>query len=298
MKPKLIVVEEHHEAFYAWSWAIAEGLIPRSGNILLHVDEHADSAVPRLRKPLTNMEDLEAVRKFVYEELEISSFIWPAAYHRMFNRTAWLKRSHAWGSYWRRMTIRATDSTETQFAVDTIMDPLFRNDDPSVRMVEYALMTPADPFPISTPLILDIDLDYFCSNQFPNFGRRRIEITREAYRQIEQDPYHVLRIAPGMRCRRLEEDGRYYVVFHDYDTQEETASEQELEARIDDFVAYLSGNGIRAGVITLCRSLHSGYLPRALGAFIEKKLLDRLAGWSAFELCHVNELAGGAAVFS
>ncbi len=36
------IVEEHHEAFLIWKYAIQNNLIPAKGNHLFHVDEHSD----------------------------------------------------------------------------------------------------------------------------------------------------------------------------------------------------------------------------------------------------------------
>lgn len=42
----LVIVEEHHEVLEYWFKAAREGIIPKSGNILLHIDAHSDMAPP------------------------------------------------------------------------------------------------------------------------------------------------------------------------------------------------------------------------------------------------------------
>lgn len=40
------IIEEHHEAFLIWHYAIIKGLINKNRNTLLHIDEHSDMLLP------------------------------------------------------------------------------------------------------------------------------------------------------------------------------------------------------------------------------------------------------------
>ena len=44
----LVVVEEHHEVLEYWFDAANKGKIPKSGNVLLHIDAHSDMAPPEM----------------------------------------------------------------------------------------------------------------------------------------------------------------------------------------------------------------------------------------------------------
>ena len=89
----LIVIEEHHEAFFVWHRAICNGWMKPAGNTLLHLDEHHDLSVPVLRTPLRALRTPEEVARFTYGELGIGSFIWPAVYTGVFEQFFWMRRS-------------------------------------------------------------------------------------------------------------------------------------------------------------------------------------------------------------
>ena len=82
----LFIVEEHHEAYFIWSYAYLNRLINPAGNTLLHVDNHDDMVIARLDKSIDELEDdLEKIYDFVYEQLGIASFIIPALYRGIIN---------------------------------------------------------------------------------------------------------------------------------------------------------------------------------------------------------------------
>ena len=43
---QLVILEEHHEAYCVWLYAILKKIIPYSGNFLIHIDQHADLELP------------------------------------------------------------------------------------------------------------------------------------------------------------------------------------------------------------------------------------------------------------
>lgn len=51
------IIEEHHEAFIAWNYAVQKGLIPPTGNTLFHVDEHSDMGMPRFNRSIHELND-------------------------------------------------------------------------------------------------------------------------------------------------------------------------------------------------------------------------------------------------
>src|SRR5437773_2525459 len=87
----LVIVEEHHEAFCVWHHAIWRSWLARRGNALLHVDEHSDLRLPRLRRLPDQFSGPADVARFAYEDLGIGTFIWPAVFQRIFDRMIWLR---------------------------------------------------------------------------------------------------------------------------------------------------------------------------------------------------------------
>src|SRR5690606_27615421 len=86
------VIEEHNEAFYIWNYCIAKGMMPANGNVLLHVDEHADMGVPKFNSSINELTtDPEEVLKFVQDEIGIGSFIVPSIYLGLFREISWIK---------------------------------------------------------------------------------------------------------------------------------------------------------------------------------------------------------------
>ena len=98
MKKKPIptfIIEEHHEAFIVWNYAIQKGLIPPTGNTLFHVDEHSDMGTPRFNSSINGLNgDINTIKDFTYKELNIASFIMPAIYKGIFNQIHWIKQKH------------------------------------------------------------------------------------------------------------------------------------------------------------------------------------------------------------
>src|SRR5690606_12072616 len=88
-------IEEHHEAFFVWQYAIQKGLLSKRENTLYHVDEHSDLSTPRFNTSIHDLNNnLEALKKFTYQELGIASFIMPAIYLGVFNKVVWFKQRH------------------------------------------------------------------------------------------------------------------------------------------------------------------------------------------------------------
>ena len=72
----VIILEEHNEALIAWHYAIQKNLVPAEGNLLLHVDEHADLEAPHLNESLCNFpKDLDEIARFTYDNVAIYEFI-------------------------------------------------------------------------------------------------------------------------------------------------------------------------------------------------------------------------------
>jgi hypothetical protein len=244
-------LEEHHEAFLIWHYAVHREMIPSRGNVLLHVDEHADLGTPRLRTCLEELgSDLGSIASFTYSELDIGNFIWPAVYLDMVDELFWLRSRHSSEVTRRRMFIRPINEARTEFVtgIDVGRD---------TAVMTQSFITTGFTLENAEEVILDIDLDYFCSNVYPDFKNRRIEITYETWKEFTGDPYHFLRLAPGSRITAAKEGGRYF----------------------------LERNHVRPRLIMTCRSRLSGYTPAQHCDFIETNLWERLT--DRYDCCPV-----------
>ena len=296
----LVLVEEHHEAFYVWQHAIRRGWLNSADNTLLHVDEHSDMSLPHLRRTLDSIHDDASAAEFTCNELDIGNFIWPAVYQGIFNRVLWLRHQHARGAGgWRQMSICARCKPATRFVTGSSLGGTPYAAATDIRTMEYAPIGLDDTVRTDQPVVLDIDLDYFCWNEYPDYGDRRVEITRAAYEDFVNDRYHFLRIAPGSKVSAAEREGRYYLCFNDDHAEagpapESAAVRESIVERIHAFVEFLRRCEIRPALAVVCRSLHSGYTPRPYASFIERNLLGALAHLSDFETVGIAALLPGA----
>jgi hypothetical protein len=159
------IVEEHHEAFFIWNYAIQADWIPAKGNCLFHVDTHADMGIPRFNMSMHDIKnDMRIIKEFTYKELNIATFIIPACYQGIFNQVFWIKqknrdqRCNPLEQYVRsyNQSGKRLISGKTQNLKADIIDPDRKNFD-------YFLST-IEQLPSYRDVVLDIDLDYFyCS---------------------------------------------------------------------------------------------------------------------------------------
>ena len=269
-------LEEHHEAFLIWHHAIQRGLIAPAGNILVHIDEHDDLGLPRLHRPLEHLgTELRDIADFTYTELDIGNFIWPAAYLGILSQFHWMRARHSSEVVSRRLFIRTANEARTEFVTRA------EDDGVSSPALSCSLINPDSEFEFGAQVILDIDLDYFCSNRYPDLAGRRIEVTEDTWQEFTGNRYHFLRLLPGSKITAAQEDDRYFLYFNQFDAPERTEDEQarqtwEITARLDRVMAFLDRNQVRPSLIMTCRSQHSGYTPVHQCAVIERAVWGRL----------------------
>ncbi|MFN6465933.1 MAG: UPF0489 family protein [Nostoc sp. DedVER02] len=277
----VLIVEEHHEAFWIWHYAISQNIIPKSKNILLHIDEHSDMATPRFTRSLNSINNnLQDIYDFTYHELNIASFIVPAVYQRVFNQVFWL-RPRLKESSSEFMCVYACDPEETIFLTKNVKNIGAILLDPKYKTAKYTCLTVKDEFPENQTVVLDIDLDYFsCNNRYYN-DTGRIEITEFQYQSFQRDNYQFLRITYGSSIRAEIEDGKYYLVFNEFPQTELfpnilKLSEDKILERIDQLIEFLVQKQVQVSMIDICRSRISGYTPADQCQFIEDNLLKKL----------------------
>lgn len=290
-KIPLVQVEEHHEEFYVWNYAIKRGWLSPEGNTLLHVDEHSDMSIPRLRRPVNSINGECDLAEFTYGEIDIGNFIWPAVYQGIFNRILWLRRVHREVGLSRRMSICTVNPARTEFITGS--GPAFSRwaSAPDKRDAEFFTIKLSDAVKTDQPIVLDIDLDYFSCNKSPDYVDNEIEITQAAYEQFLTNRYHFLRIAPGSKASVEHRDGRFFLLFNDFpNAQPELASYEEIAERIATFITVLEKNSIMPVLAIIARSVESGYTPRVQYRWLEEKLLEALAELYPLQLMSMDDI--------
>jgi len=290
------VMEEHHEAFFLWHYAIQRDLIPERGNFLLHVDEHADIGSPRLHRPLDELGgNLREIDRFTFDELSCFEFIVPALYQGLFSEWVWIqgnppRRSdqlllvQGVGGKGRSFELKAADFVEGRRP----LVPLWWNE----RAARYRLQTIDDPIAPRDPLVLDIDLDYFSCEDAVNLVQK-LEVTREEYESFRADRYHFLKVNQGSRIKMQEEGGRFFLYLRNYPEPLPTplrVDEDEILRRIERFAAWLEAHAIRPRLIGSARSRFSGYTPLDQWQFIETHLIERLGRLYDLELRSADDV--------
>ena len=82
MGKEVYLFDNHNHAFFFWCQALKRGLMKR-GQVLLHVDQHKDTRIPPDYD--VDIGDLEDVKRYTNEVLNVGSFIKPALHHGVFS---------------------------------------------------------------------------------------------------------------------------------------------------------------------------------------------------------------------
>jgi hypothetical protein len=294
----LCLVEEHHEAFLVWHDAIGRGILPPAGNTLLHIDEHADIAAPRLRSALPPIGiDLGEIRRLVYEELACFEFIIPAIYQGIFADVVWIHGRPPAKSD-QLVVVRPQDRRARSFNLTgyDIVGGRPREEDVrhlDGRAARYFVRTVDDKLPTNGPVVLDIDLDFFSCEDALN-QVQKLEVTKTEFESFQRNRYHFLRITQGSRIGVCEEDGRYFINLRNYSEPVPTplrVSEEEIEKRVDAFIAFLARNAVTPQLIAIARSRFSGFTPSDQWQFIENALVERLRGLFELQVSTIDDIS-------
>ena len=270
-------MEEHGEAYAVWHRAVDEGLMGSGGNLLLHVDHHDDLECGPYRHDFSEpTKNAEEALSLVREVLGIADFIVPALWEGVFDRMINFKRIFPGGRPARTKVVQLRRGCDLVFR-DYI--PLVDSaaEEGTLRLIRYEELSLTKPEPIEQPVVLDIDLDYFCWDDSLSTGRDpRLEITREAFEAFQSDPRHPLRIH-ARRMVYVEQAGeRYYLRIQEPGPPKKLTRDERICQRVEKFFAWLDENQIRPAVIDICRSRISGYCPADRWARVEELVLAAL----------------------
>lgn len=278
----LVVMEEHHEAFFVWHACVRLGWLPPTGNCLLHVDEHADIGTPRLRRAMPGLgADSGDVLQFVFDELTCFEFIVPAAAQGLFNELVWVQQAPPRRSD-QLVVIRPNAEPPTRFDLHAFNlfngEPMGKPQIPEGARLRYRHQALDAPLPPLRQVVLDIDLDYFSCEDAVNLVQK-LEITRSEYERYRNDRYHFLRVGQGSRIRVQQEGERYYLYLRDYEQAAPTplkVTQEVIEQRMDRLLDVLKQHAVQPLLVNIARSRLSGYTPADQWEFIEARLLERL----------------------
>lgn len=276
----LVLIEEHHEAYYVWRYAASAGWMAAKGNVLLHIDEHHDLWRPVLTRPLNSLKNLVDVAHFTYQDLRIGSFICPAVYEGIFDSMLWMRYGYEKEVETRLWSVWPKDELELEFVNkahapgDNLALPRTAT---TLRLISVG---PRDRVYPDHSFVLDIDLDYFACNKKPDW-KLEVEITASAYDEFCANPYHILRL-PSDKVLARKRNGSYFLVFNDNNTNmNDSASEQtevaSIDERADQFLRYLKELPAVPSFICVCRSVYSGYTPRKHARYVEERIIDAVS---------------------
>jgi len=279
--PPCYWVEEHNEAFYCWGLAVKEGYLEKQDNILFHVDHHDDfecgAYFHDFTRPIT---DLEERRRITREVLGIADFIVPAIYEGLFCSFYTMKGlvPRAFGEMQRFVKRVGNNGLTVGNYIPFVHGQYRKEGREEYRFFAYhegAL----SPTPEMGPVALDVDLDYFCwDDALRTAMPKRMEVTEEAYAEYCRDRYHPFRILPRRLFQVHEEDGHYYLCYVEPPVSEPEADEMRIRKRIARFFGWLEEQPWEPSLVTVCRSVRSGYLPGNRAEMVEHLFREGLEG--------------------
>ena len=288
------IIEEHNEAFFIWNMARASGVIPDTGNTLLHIDEQSDLGVPRLRYSLNDLPKEPSLLERVTRNLPISSFIIPAIYQGMVSEVFWISRNHdADQTASLRRSVRSFNKQGKKLIHMVSTPEIDLIKDPDRRTYDLHLRTEGQ-IPRNQRVILDIDLRYFSSIENPSEYRDvKVEITPGEFDSFNSNRYHPMRFSVGGSVEVVKQEGKYYYTIDNY-AESYPSSKKVNEAvildRVNAFVNHLEESEVCPCLITICRSRHSGFTPVDQCDYIQEKLLERLNDVYVMALHNVGDV--------
>ena len=292
MKMPVLRMYEHNEAYLCWDRMISEGYISPAGNFLLHIDHHDDMEGAGYNWDFTHRPQGDEVYDFTYNVLGIADFIQPAVFYRIFSDVHILKNLMPMPVKTTREIIRLKDNNQL---LRTTMIPFIHaglaEKDPDSCVIynkhEGGLDDVQQYREIinGKQIVLDIDLDYFCwDDSLSTRNPKRIEITKEAYKEYMEDKYHFIRILPKRLMDVVGADGRYYLEYREKMTSNKRPDEERIIKRMDKLIKWLADCEITPAAIDICSSHISGYLPKEMYPWIEETFLEKLGRMWELEL--------------
>lgn len=278
-------MEEHHEAFYYWHQMIHDGAIPATNNFLLHIDHHDDFEGGGYAWNLNQLPtDMEDVAKFTYGCLGIADFIQPAIYQKIFNEIHIFKNLMPQPVISEKNYIKCLKDCELANGkyIPFLHADLAKKNAPGYSFYTYHTggLAKVDDYKEiikNKTIVLDMDLDYFSwDDSLSTRKPKRIELTKQGYEDYMNNPYHPFRIMPKHWVYGVEDNGKYYLEYHESIPKAEPASQEDIQRRVDKLVDWLVKCEVKPVAIDICTSRFSGYLPTDSYPFVEETFLKKI----------------------
>jgi hypothetical protein len=263
-------LDEHHEAYLAW-WDCRRNSLGVPYH-LIHIDEHADFGMPSLSSalPFGPKVSLAEVAELTYHQLTIGTFIVPAYLAGFFDRLSWVKPR-----------VARTRVAET-IGFDILDTPPFIkkgiSKKPSALIYQQVGWENIDIG--QTPWMLDICLDAFACNPFPSSPNLKMEINKRQYEIFQASALNLWHARYGGNFKVWETNGRFFAGIQEYvpvtNIIDETLIWSRAVGRMNKLKKFLSSTCQPPEVVTLSRSVKSGYTPERLANRLETAIVDIL----------------------
>lgn len=238
---------------------------------------------------------MKSIFEFVYNELRIDSFIVPAVYLGWINSVVWVRQemssplktqmfvgsfNDAGGKFYTGMIKNSCLPVEiTHFSYHKFSATEFNNFEPEM---------------LGEQILLDIDLDFFSCCEDPFIQKEiLIEITKEEYDEFIESKYHRLRLLVGY-VRVIKKNRSYFYVLNYFEGKYPNTREVPyniIEQRVEFFFEYLKMKKFRPQLITVCRSVYSGYIPSHQVDIIQRLVLGKLRELYDIEIQEIAQLS-------
>lgn len=272
-------MEEHNEAFYYWGLAIEKGYIQSCNNILFHIDHHDDFESGAYFHDFTqSFSSLAERRSFTYDQLGIADFIVPALYERIFDKFYNMKKlvNIPFSEQKKVIILKNNNILSVQNYIPFLHSQAQKDNNPNFAFFTQYTGS-LSPTPPLSSVVLDIDLDYFCwDDALTTANPKLIELTHDAYKELQSNPYHPFRILPRQLLRPIEIDGHFYLKYEEPPLNSREVSDATIVERVRRFTNWLANQPWTPSLITICRSVHSGYLPRDKANLVESLVYQSL----------------------
>lgn len=293
MKIECHIIEEHNESLIVWVKYIKKNKSYSSNNVLLHFDDHSDMSIPKFDESIINLFQKadEEIVNFIMRNVTIETFIVASCFLKIFDIINWIQIDGITNCRKEYVTSYLDDGK------NIISGRIVSKDNPFLKNKTCHQYTfnqfSEDTFSYSeyetADFFLDIDLDYFSCEVNPNLANEVvIEISNEEYENFNSNYYHPIRYLVN-RAEVMKQDGKYYLVinyYHDIIYSPRKMNEDEILKRIDDLKTKLMKIPVMPKVITVCKSVNSGYLPEDQCEFILNNLMKSLSEIYNLNICY------------
>lgn len=260
------LLDEHHEAFIAWWLHFKQISLPHSLT-LIHIDEHADFGLPHLTLPIpTLFENLNKVELFVYKQLTIGTFLIPSAAAHFFSNLIWIRPSKELTEEAKEIHLGVSGSAPfLSFTSSGVDNASF----------QYSALTWDKAASNLEEWMLDICLDSFLCNEKLTPEPFLLEITPAQFRLINKNNLNVWNMRYGSAARVLKRSKAYFfeLDLSNWSSKEFIDNSIHVDQRLNNLIMFLSKIERVPSVVTVSRSVMSGYVPRDQVEILENRVI-------------------------